>query len=141
MRWLVILFAGCAIPSAAVLPASGCIERVGHGKHSYLTKNGERISNDLMAATAGDPDAQKLAARAANEDTAAIVFLAAAPTLFLSAVVGALAAPNSQASSTAFPILLGADGASIGMAIVMVLASGVHHDEAIDRYNRDAGCR
>jgi hypothetical protein len=141
MRGLIFFLAGCATPSAAVLPPSGCIEYVRRGKHLHLTKNGVEIPRDWMAATEGNPEAQKWAARASNEETAAAVFLAAIPVLFISAVATAIGAPDNQATHTAIPILLGTEAASIGITISLVLAAGVHQQAALDRYNRDAGCR
>jgi hypothetical protein len=144
------VLAGCAAPSTLAPQPPGCLEvvRTGSGKHSHshLMKNGGEIPYDVKAATAGDPEAQKLIVRGENEQRAGYGFLAAAPALFLGAFISGWVGTDRPKhlepwAQVTVPTLLGSEMLSLGIAVTLAIVSGQSEKAAIERYNQDQGCR
>ena len=124
-----------------MLPPGGCLDVV-HRRHtnSILTQNGDEIPYDLAEATVGDPEANRLGVRAENERRAGIGFGVAAAALLLGGVVSGEVGSDRSKQVTA-PTLFASGALSIGIGLALVLIGNHTRQAAIDRYNRDAGCR
>jgi hypothetical protein len=142
-----LLVAGCASLPPRVEPAGdggGCLEWVRRGGRRgarELQRDGVAIAPDLVAATAGSPEAQALARRARNEQAAILPTIGFAPVWFTGAFITAMVGSDRPRhlepwAETTVGALLGGELLTIAIAATLAVAGDRHQRAALQRHNQ-----